>query len=286
MNVIVIANQKGGVAKTTTAVNLSAGLALTEHHSRPKNPGRVLLIDMDPQGNASAIVSQGLFPRTPIAPPTLTLANLLLDDNPPPAVDLICSARVPTIIPQPNLDYIPVNRSTLAAAAQQLVSVEAGEYRLADALPQIEKLYRYVVIDTRPAYDLLLLNALAAANYLIIPVEVTGMGLASLPDMMATVQKVQKRLNRNLKLLGILPSRWNSQRSEAEMVLNAMKNDYGNLVLPPIRERAEISVANTEGLDIFSYRPPRSQQDSFVSASQSVQEIAAFVNEVIRRLEI
>jgi chromosome partitioning protein len=285
MDVIVVANQKGGVAKTTTAVNLAAGLALVEYHARPKQPSRVLLIDMDPQGNASSIVSTGLFSDGPAAAPSYTLANLLLDDNPPPAVDLLLNARVPTSIPRSNLDYLPINRAAMAAAAQSLVSTEAGEFRLAEVIPQLEKLYRYIVIDTRPAYDLLLLNALVAANALIIPVEITGMGMASLPDMFATVQRVQKRLNRNLNLLGILPSKCNMHRSEAQMVYEAMHNEYGDLLFEPIKERADISVANTEGLDIFSFRPPRSQQEGFVSSSSSVQEFAAFVNEVIRRLK-
>jgi chromosome partitioning protein len=284
MDVIVVANQKGGVAKTTTAVNLAAGLALVEYHARPKNPARVLLIDMDPQGNASSIVSTGLFSDGPAAAPAFTLANLLVDDNPPPLVDFLRNARIPTSIPQSNLDYMPINRAALAAAAQNLVSAEAGEFRLAEMIPQLENLYRFVVIDTRPAYDLLLLNALVAANALIIPVEVTGMGMASLPDMFATVQRVQKRLNRNLNLLGILPSKCNLHRSEAQMVYSALQNEYGDLLFEPIKERADVSVANTEGLDIFSYRPPRSQQDGFISSSVSVQEFGVFVNEVIRRL--
>lgn len=289
MDCIVIANQKGGVAKTTTAVNLAAGLALHAYRLCPQQPQRVLLIDMDPQGNAAAIVSHGIFGGGngggEEAASELSIASLLADDNPPAVVDLRQQARIPTLLPQSNLDYIPVNRPALAAAAQRLVSAEAREYRLAECMTQIEHLYRYVVIDTRPAYDLLLLNALTAAHALIIPVEVSGLGMASLPDMSATLQRVQRRLNRNLQLLGILPSKCNLQRSEAQMVLEALQQEYGGLLFDPIRERAEVSVANTEGLDIFSYRPPRPQAEGgMVFTSPSAQEFARLVEEVLRRL--
>ncbi len=100
MHTITICNQKGGVAKTTTALNLACGLALLEHRADAQRPGRVLLVDMDPQGNASTIASSGLFSTQAANAPDgqqSNLANLLVDDAPPPTVDLIHPARIPTL---------------------------------------------------------------------------------------------------------------------------------------------------------------------------------------------
>lgn len=288
MHKIVICSHKGGVGKTTTALNLACGIALSAYHANPAKPSKVLLVDMDPQGNSSLIASKGLFSNSIPAAPTKSgpnLANLLVDDSPPPTIDLLRRARIPTTLSRPPLDYIAVNIPEVAAASRLLETIEAREYRLAEGLAQIEQMYKYCVIDTGTEFGGMLLNALTAANFVIIPVELTGLGVVSISDTLGTVKRVQRRLNPELKVLGILPSKCNFQRSEAKEIYDIISNDYPDLIFEPIRERAEVSVAVTESLDIFSYRPPRRSSDSYVSAAQSVQEYARFVVDVMKRVD-
>ena len=257
MKVITIANQKGGVAKTTTAINLAAGLALYEKARAPKSPKRVLLVDLDPQGNASSIASTGLFNQREFGVPRKTIANLLLDENIPSPAETIFTAHLPYNYHSNNLDFIPVDKASLAGAIRDLGDVEGGEIRLADGLAAYENDYEWVVVDTGPSYNLLLRNALNAADYIVVPFDVSGLGVSSLPDILDTVKRVQKRVNPKLRLLGILPTKFNPARAQQQGILEDVINMYPDHVLSPVRERDDISLANTEGLDVFSLRPPR-----------------------------
>jgi len=285
MNVITVANQKGGVAKTTTAVNLAAALALIEGHLNPSKPKRILLVDMDPQVHAAASAAGGVLGRRGNVNYHHTLADLLVQDEPPSTVSLIQEARIPKIEGRRNLDFIPTTSSSMVAASQLLVNVDAREYRLAEALGPIDPLYKYIIIDTRPSLDVLTINALVAATHVLIPVELTALGMDSLLDVLSTIQRIRRRLNRGLTLLGILPSRCQLQRSETIEILEQLRGQYGELVLSPIKERAEVTYAHTAGLDIFSYRPPRSRRlGEIASASPATQEFARMADEVIRLL--
>ena len=285
MYIITVSNQKGGVAKTTTAVNLAAALALTEQHLNPGKPKRVLLVDMDPQGHAAATAAGGVFGTKRDGQYRHTLADLLVSDDPPSTVSLLLEARIPKVEGRRNLDFLPTTSSSMTSASQLLVNVDAREYRLAEALAPVAPLYKYAVIDTRPSLDVLTINALVAATHVLIPVELTALGMDSLVDMLSTVQRIQRRLNEKLKLVGILPSRCNLQRSEAQEILEQLQAQYGQLVLSPIKERAEVTYAHSAGLDIFSYRPPRSRvAGEIASASPATQEFARMAEEVIRTL--
>ena len=257
MKVITIANQKGGVAKTTTAINLAAGLTLYEKACSPSHPKRVLLVDLDPQGNASSIVSTGLFNQRSFDPPRKTVANLLLDENIPAPAETIFTAQIPKNFHCSNLDFIPVDKATLAGAIRDLGDVEGGESRLADGLEAYRSGYEWVVVDTGPSYNLLLRNALNAANFIVVPFDVSGLGVSSLPDILESVRRAQKRVNPGLKLLGILPTQYNPSRQQQQGILEDVMHMYPDQVLNPIRERDDVSLANTEGLDVFSLRPPR-----------------------------
>lgn len=285
MYIITVANQKGGVAKTTTAINLAAALSLMEQQRNPSKPKRVLLVDMDPQCHAATAAAGGVFGEFKSVEYRETLADALVRDDPPPVVSLIREGRIPRSGDKRNLDFLPTTSSSMTAASQLMVNLDAREYRLVEALEPVAPLYKYTIIDTRPSLDVLTINALVAATHLLIPVELTALGMDSLSDMLVTVDRVRKRLNNNLKIAGILPSRCNLQRSEAQEILEQLQNAYGDLVLSPIKERAEVTYAHSAGLDIFSFRPPRTRQPGAIaSASQASQEFARMADEVLRMI--
>ena len=285
MYVITVANQKGGVAKTTTAINLAAALALMEQHRNPSKPKRVLLVDMDPQCHAASTAAGGVFGAEREVQYSATLADLLVESEPPSVVSLIQEARIPRNGGRRNLDFIPTTSSSMTAASQLMINLDAREFRLAEALEPIEPLYKYVVVDTRPSLDVLTVNALVAATHLLIPVELTALGMDSLSDMLRTVERMQRRLNSGLTLAGILPSRCNLQRSEAQEILEQLQGLYGDQVFSPIKERAEVTYAHSAGLDIFSFRPPRTRRSGgLASASPATQEFARMAEEVVRNL--
>ena len=274
MKVITIGNQKGGVAKTTTAINISAGLALYEMSKNAQNPGRVLLVDMDPQGNAASIASTGLFHQFDSRVSKKSIANLLLDEDVPDPTDEIVNARIPTLYPISNLDFIPVEKSSLSGAITDLNNVEGGETRLAEGLSAYSSIYKWVVVDTGPSYNMLLRNSLTAADFIIVPVEISALGISSIEDMMGTITRTQKRVNPKLKILGILPARYNPNRPQQQSLLESMYKMYPSFTLSPIREREDISFATLEGMDVFSLKKPQSLKANSFKNDPGIQEFA------------
>lgn len=291
MQVITIANQKGGVAKTTTAVNLAAGLAAMAYCQNPERPERILFLTLDPQADGVDIIANKMLLREGEKPDPAesggkSMANLMVDDDPPPTATLIRNARLPRFLPQTNLDYIPVDPAAMNNAMQTIVTVDAREYRLREAIEPLERLYSYIVVDTPTTLNIFTLNALTAADYFIVPLPPVGASLRYLKDLEATVRRVKKRLNPHIELLGILPSKSVLNRAETKNVLEELRNRYDNLLFQPICERADVQMAYSSGLDIFSYRPPRQPLKDFISDNPAAQEFGAFVKEVSRRLTV
>jgi chromosome partitioning protein len=230
--VISLANQKGGVGKTTTTINL--GAALAEHEKR------VLLVDFDPQGALS--VGMGINPLSL----DFTVYNVLLDRTLEPASAIMKTAT-------PGVDLLPSNID-LSAAEVVLVSEVAREQALKRALSSIKHDYDYVLIDCQPSLGLLTVNALTASDTVIIPLECEYFALRGMALLLDTLDKVRDRLNPELELQGIVLTLFDGRTLHAKEVLERVKEAFGpklfRTVIPKTIRFAEAPVA---GEPILTY---------------------------------
>jgi chromosome partitioning protein len=270
--IITIANEKGGVGKTTTAVNLAAGLALClPAHSG--NQARVLLVDMDPQGHALLATD---FEQHSAAPNESLAA--LLTETPPPSVQRMIRRSAH----HPNLFFIPGNRPAMVEAGQILPSLMANETRLARALNPIQAEFAYIVIDTPPNTGDLLVNSLVTATHVLIPVETSYLGVSGLRELQRTIDEVRIHFRPDLQILGYLPTLCDEQRSEAQEILNELAKRYPGQVLPVIHKSTDLAYAHSSHMDIFTYRPPRQRRSGqLASSSRPTQEYAQLVDMVL-----
>ena len=284
LNVIAISNQKGGVAKTTTTINLAAGLALKEYLINPENPKKVLFVSLDPQADGSLMMAGQIIMREDQEPKQYkyNLADLMMSDDPPSTFEAIQKSILPSAIKGcENLDFIPTDRDSMSALNTSIIQINSREERLKYALEDIDGFYKYVIIDTPTRLDPLHLNALYAATHFIVPMVPTGLGLIHLQDLFQTTSRIQKRQNPGLKFMGILPSRCAMQRSETHQVLETLRENFPEKMFDPIADRSDVTMASTSGLDIFSYRSPRIGSTSFISeSSDAAKEFGALTNRV------
>ncbi|MGD0706895.1 MAG: ParA family protein [Anaerolineaceae bacterium] len=270
---ITIANEKGGVGKTTTAVNLAAGLALRLAHQEGAN-GRILLVDMDPQGHALLAVAYG----QPTMPPNESLPALLTETPPPSIQRMIRRSNQ-----HPNLYLIPSHHAAMVQAARSMPSLMSNETRLLEALESVQKEFAYTIIDTPPNTGDLLINSLVAANLVLIPVETSYLGVSGLRELQRTIEEVKIHFRSGLKIMGYLPTLVEEQRSEAQEILTELQGRFPGQVLPSIHKSAELAYAHSSHTDIFTYRPPRQRsQEQIASSSRATREYAALVEYVVR----
>lgn len=270
---ITIANEKGGVGKTTTAVNLAAGLAL-RLSEQPGPAGRVLLVDMDPQGHALLATAFG----QQNAKPANSLAALLTETPPPSVQRMLLRTSY-----HPNLFFIPGNRPAMINAAQVLPSLMANETRLVRALNPILNQFAYIIIDTPPNTGDLLVNSLVAATHVLVPVETSYLGVSGLIELERTINQVRLHFRPELVILGYLPTLCDEQRSEAQEILAELDNHYAGQVLDPIHKSTDLAYAHSSHMDVFTYRPPRQRQPGqLASSSRATQEYARLVESVLQ----
>jgi chromosome partitioning protein len=272
---ITIANEKGGVGKTTTAVNLAAGLALRLRiDAGSAGTGRVLLVDMDPQ--AHALLATAFEAGRQSGPANLAA---LLVESPPPSIQ-------PLIFPSDhheNLFFLPSSRTAMVDAARQLPSLMANETRLKAALTAVQNQFRYIIIDTPPNTGDLLVNSLVAASYVLIPVETSYLGVSGLRELQRTIDQVKLHFRPDLKVLGYLPTLCEEQRSEAQDILVELNQRYPGQVLAPIHKSSDLAYAHSSHMDVFTFRPPRHRKDGQIaSSSRPTQEYASLVETVIK----
>lgn len=271
---IAIANEKGGVGKTTTAVNLAAGLAL-KLSEKPGPAGRVLLIDMDPQGHALLATA---FNTSAPREGTPGLAELLQESPPPSIQPMITRSEH-----HPNLFVLPANRPALTAAGRNLPSLMAYESRLDRALQAIDDQYAFIMIDTPPTSGALLINSLVAADKVIIPVETSYLGVSGLRELQRTIDQIKVHFKPDLEILGYLPSICEESRSETKEILAELQLRYPGHILPPIRKASDLAYAHSSHMDVFIYRPPRTRTvENIASSSRATKEYEQLVEYVLQ----
>lgn len=232
MRKIVIANQKGGVAKTTTAVNLAAGLALKGR--------RTLLIDMDPQGNAS-------FAVLGLHNPKLTVYDLLIKDQ--------AFREVVQPTAQPLLDILPSDIN-LAGAEVELISRVGGQTLLSTKLLEAgdELVYDYIIIDAPPSLGFLTINALAAADEILIPVSTSVFALNGIAMLENTINQVRRSLHRpNLRISGVLCTMFDNTNVARDVVAATQEHFQGRVYKTVIPKNIKLEEAHSRVESIFTY---------------------------------
>ena len=248
--VIAFANQKGGVAKTTTTLNL--GVALTEKGQR------VLLVDLDPQGNLT--MSQGWNPDE--------IERSMFDV-------LVHKLPIAEIVRTHEVD-VAVSSIDLAGAELSLSSMIGRERALEKALvPELER-YDYILIDTPPSLGLLTINALVAAHGVIVPVQCEYLSLRGLVQLENTLTMIRENLNPHVEIQGILPTMWDRRLLHSREAIEILKENFGDLVLnTKIRKTVRYAEAPVKGQSILKYDPSGEAADMYRDLAKEVLDGAS-----------
>jgi chromosome partitioning protein len=229
--IIAIANQKGGVGKTTTAINLATALAAVDK--------KVLLLDLDPQGNASTGLG---IPRQSRA---VTSYQVLIGEQE------VSTAIVPTKVP--HLSIVPASVD-LSGAEIELVAADRREYRLRDALAGKTLRYDYVLIDCPPSLGLLTLNALVAAQAVLVPLQCEFYALEGLSHLIRTIERVKRHLNPALEIQGVVLTMFDKRNNLSDLVAADVRGHFGDKVYETVIPRnVRISEAPSHGKPVLLY---------------------------------
>lgn len=243
--IISIVNQKGGVGKSTTCVNLAAALG--------KGKSKVLVVDLDPQGNSTS--GLGVDKSSPV-----TIYEVLIEGQ----------EAAQAVVKTPYGDVIPSNK-VLSGAEIELVNLEDREHRLQRMLRPIAEKYDYVLIDCPPSLGMLTINALCASDSLLVPVQCEYYALEGLSDLMYTVRAVKKSLNPRLEIEGVLLTMFDSRTSLSLQVADEVKKFFPGQVFGAVIPRnVRLSEAPSYGMPVLYYDPSCKGADAYLRLANEI----------------
>jgi chromosome partitioning protein len=248
--VIAISNQKGGVGKTTTAINLAASMAAQGQH--------ILLIDSDPQGNSTSGLG---IDKDPVLE---TFYNVILSGA--------SIGAIATKTSSDGLDLVRADKN-LVAANLEMVDLPDREYRLKNSLSGIRDKYDYILIDCPPALDLLTLNALVAADSVLIPIQCEFFALEGISQLMETIDRVRESFSHSLQVEGILLTMFDDRTNLARQVADDLREFFPNQVFSTVIPRSvRLAEAPSYGKPILAYDPRSRGAESYMKLAKEILE--------------